>query len=78
MKIKIAEYPAFNKNWKKEETRLKSIISNTGAVEDGKYAEITKMQSKILVAILKENPNTVLNVIKALNISKEDLKKLLS
>jgi predicted nucleic acid-binding Zn-ribbon protein len=78
LKTELEQLRKESENWKKEETKLKSIISNTGAVEDGKYAEITKMQSKILVAILKENPNTVLNVIKALNISKEDLKKLLS
>lgn len=72
-------------NWKKEESRLKAIVQKSAASPipdsasaDTKHEEIARMQSKILTAILKENPTVVVRVIKTLNISKEELKKLVS
>jgi chromosome segregation ATPase/ribosomal protein L40E len=74
-------------DWKKEEARLKAEIDrlkSAVAVVDmagedtAKHAEIVKIQSKILVAILKEKPEVVLKVIKSMNITKEELKKLVT
>lgn len=69
--------------WRLEEQKMKAEIEQlkaggaAGGADGSKAAEIAKLQSKILVAVLKENPQGVLKVIKALNISKEDLKKLM-
>lgn len=81
MKSELERLKQEELRWKNEEARLKAAISamDVGGTGDGsKYAEIAKMQSKILVALLKDNPTGVLKVIKALGITKEELKKLMS
>ena len=73
--------------WKREEARLKAEIerlksavttADISADDGGKNAEIAKIQSKILIAVLKEKPEVILKVIKSMNISKEELRKLVT
>ena len=80
LKTEIDTLKKASDDWKKEEARFKSVVMKTDipGIDISKHEEIAKLQSKILVALLKENPDLVKKVIKSLNISKDDLKRLVS